>query len=158
MGSLFPHLLELVEDASRDLPGVSPRRMFGCDALFAYGNIYALIWKDGRIGLKLPEPSAFEELMAMPGAVPWTPGRSAMSHWVLVPEDFHDQPERLVPWVRRAHALAAKAPSKMAKAASKAKVASKPKTASKPKAAAKVKPAPKAKAAAKARAGAPRAR
>lgn len=124
MGSLFPHLLELLEEASRELPGVSPRRMFGCDALFAYGNIYALVWKDGRIGLKLPEPSLYEELMAMPGAARWEVGPSqAMSTWVLVPEDFHDDSEQLQVWVRRAHELASKRPPKALKLMSRPKAA-----------------------------------
>ena len=140
MGSLFPHLLELVEEASRELPGVSPRRMFGCDALFAYGNIYALVWKDGRIGLKLPEPSLYEELMAMPGAAPWEVGPSkAMSTWVLVPEDFHDDSEQLEVWVRRAHELASKRPPK----ALKLKPMARPKAAKAAPKASKAKAAPK---------------
>jgi len=113
MNSLFPHLLELLEEGSHGLPGVSPRRMFGCDALFAYGNIYGLIWKEGRIGLRLSEPAAYAELMALPGAEPWTvmEGKK-MSHWVLVPESFHDEPEQLASWVRRAYDFAAQAPPK----------------------------------------------
>jgi TfoX/Sxy family transcriptional regulator of competence genes len=106
MAATFPHLTELLEDASSKLAGVSRRRMFGCDALFVNGEIYALVWKTGRIGLKLPEPAAFDELMDMQGADPWKAGPKTMSHWVLVPEEFHEDSEELARWVRRAHSMA----------------------------------------------------
>ncbi len=117
MATLFPHLRELIEEGSVGLPGVAPRRMFGCDAFFAYGNIYALVWSEGRIALKLPDKASFDEVMARPGAEPWTVSEGkAMSHWVLVPEDFHDEPDELGRWIRRAYESAAHAPPKKAKA------------------------------------------
>ncbi len=101
---LCAHLLELVEEASASLSGVTWKRMFGCDAAFVSGSIYALIWKDGRIGLKLPNRERFEALLSLEGAVPWTPGRmSPMAKWVLVPESFHDDTAALAEWVREAH-------------------------------------------------------
>ncbi|MBJ6763922.1 TfoX/Sxy family protein [Myxococcaceae bacterium JPH2] len=106
MVATYPHLTELLEEASQRLPAVSRRRMFGCDALFANDAIYALVWKTGRIGLRFPEATAFDELMGRPGSAPWMAGPKTMSHWVLVPEAFHDEPEELTRWVRRAHALA----------------------------------------------------
>ncbi|MBU8900194.1 TfoX/Sxy family protein [Corallococcus sp. M34] len=106
MVATYPHLTELLEEASQRLPAVSRRRMFGCDALFANDTIYALVWKTGRIGLRFPEATAFEELMGRPGSDPWMAGPKTMSHWVLVPESFHDETEELTRWVRRAHALA----------------------------------------------------
>jgi TfoX/Sxy family transcriptional regulator of competence genes len=104
--TLLDHLRDLIDQASRGLPGVTPKRMFGCHALFANENIYALVWKDGRIGIKIPEAARFAELMALPGAEPWTAGRAAMSHWVLVPEGFHDDEEELRRWTKVAHGLA----------------------------------------------------
>ncbi|MHB8875307.1 MAG: TfoX/Sxy family protein, partial [Myxococcaceae bacterium] len=102
-----------VEDASARLPAVSKRLMFGCEALFARGSIYALVWKTGRIGLRLPDAARFAELMALEGADPWSPGKNmSMSHWVLVPEAFHDDTDALGEWVMRAHAFAMKAPPK----------------------------------------------
>lgn len=102
MAATFPHLCELVEDATRGRTDVRKQRMFGCDAYFVGDTIFALIWKDGRIGIKLTDRAAFDELMAIEGAEPWSPMQSKMSSWVLVPEEFHDDPETLTPWVRRA--------------------------------------------------------
>jgi DNA transformation protein len=110
--SLLAFLADGVEDASRDLPAVERRRMFGCDAWFAAGAIFALVWKHGRIGLKLPDPEAYAELFALPGAAPWTAGTKTMSGWVLVPEAFHDDPAALRAWVARAHRAALAAPAK----------------------------------------------
>lgn len=117
MSSLSEFLLSLLQEASESLPGVTPRRMFGCDALFADGAIFALIWKTGRIGLKIQDPGQFAELLALPGAERWAPGSTAMAHWVLVPESFHDDGELLETWVRRAHQQAKSAgpPVKKAK-------------------------------------------
>ncbi len=84
--------------------------MFGCEALFANANIYALVWKDGRIGLKIPDEKLNAQLMSLPGSDPWSPGgKMSMRRWILVPESFHDDLDALAPWVKRAHALALEA-------------------------------------------------
>lgn len=106
MSDFLKYLFELVEDASAPLPGVSHKRMFGCEAFFAEGTIYALIWKDDRIGLKLPDEASHAALAAMPGTTPWAPGGKRMGKWLLVPEGFHDDRAELAAWVRRAHAQA----------------------------------------------------
>lgn len=89
------------------LADVNEKKMFGCQALFAGANIFALVWKLGRLGLRLPDDKKFEELMSFEGAEPWKAGPMTMSHWVLVPPKFHDDPKALAAWVKRAHALAA---------------------------------------------------
>jgi TfoX/Sxy family transcriptional regulator of competence genes len=99
-------LQELLDAAAEGLPGITARRMFGCHALFASGVIFALVWKTGRLGLKLPIEATFEELMALPGADPWTAGTKTMSQWVLVPVTFHTDHDLLKQWVHRAHGLA----------------------------------------------------
>lgn len=104
MATIFPFLLELVGSAG--LPPHETRRMFGCDAFFVDGEIFALIWKTGRIGVKLTEAGEFAALAALPGAEPWCAGPKAMAHWLLTPEEFHDDPEALAPWLKRAHAEA----------------------------------------------------
>ena len=120
MTSLNAHLLET---ASESLPGVFRRMMFGCESLFVDGHIYALVWKEGRIGLKLTDPKDYDTLRAMPGATPWSPGgRMIMRSWLLVPESFHDDPATLKDWVRRAHAQI------RARAADEAKAPAKRKT------------------------------
>lgn len=106
MATTFPFLIELVEESTAGLPDVSRRRMFGCDGYFAGDQIFALLWKTGRIGVKLPDPDAHAELLALPGAEPWTIGAKTMSTWALVPEDWHDEPAALQPWLRRAYAQA----------------------------------------------------
>ena len=112
--TLLAYLTDAVEDATCDLPGVERRKMFGCDAWFAGGSIFALVWKHGRIGLKLPEPGARAELAGLPGAAPWTAGTKTMSGWVLVPEGFHDDADALRAWTLRAHEAALAAPARKA--------------------------------------------
>jgi|SRR5579862_708684 len=102
-------------EASRGLPGVTDRKMFGCHALFANNNIYALVWKTGRIGLRLPDVELFNELMSKGGSEPWTAGNRTMAHWVLVPKIFERKADLLSRWANAAHHLAAKAPRVPAK-------------------------------------------
>lgn len=125
MATSFPFLVELVEASTPGLKDISMRRMFGCDAFFAGEQIFALLWKTGRIGVKLTDADAYARLLAEPGAEPWQIGEKVMSRWVLVPEEMHDDVEALAPWVRMAHgyargAKAAKAAKPAAKRVSKA--------------------------------------
>ena len=78
MSDLSKFLFELLEEAAAPLPGVRHRRMFGCDALFAEDNIFAIVWKAGRIALKLPDKTAYDELMARPGSDTWKAGEKVM--------------------------------------------------------------------------------
>jgi TfoX/Sxy family transcriptional regulator of competence genes len=103
-----PLLLELrsrLDDLTTGLPQLSVRRMFGCDAFLAGGAIFAMVWKEGRIGLRLPD-DLLPELRALPGADPWRHRDMVVRQWVLVPESFHDDPDGLAPWVHKAHAAA----------------------------------------------------
>lgn len=110
------HDLELLLDAaSEHLPRVAPKQMFGCRALFADGTIFALVWKTGRVAVKLTVESDYAQLMRQPGAAPWTAGTMKMSGWVMVPSAWHDDEAKLKPWVDKAHAQALSAPKRAAK-------------------------------------------
>jgi TfoX/Sxy family transcriptional regulator of competence genes len=105
MRTLLLELRSHLEGLTADLPEVSVRRMFGCDAFLAGGAIFAMVWRDGRIGLRLPD-DLLPELRALPGADPWRHRDMVVRQWVLVPESFHDDPDGLAPWVHKAHAAA----------------------------------------------------
>ena len=113
-GEDLDRVKDLLNEASDYLPDVSSRKMFGCYTLFARDHIYALAWPHdgGRIGLKIPEQSLYDELMAQAGAIPWSPGGGKMGWWVLVPPAFHDDRETLLKWVELAHSYAKNAPPK----------------------------------------------
>src|SRR5438067_1477230 len=116
-------LHDIVEELSDDLPMVAQRRMFGCDGFFADQTIYALIWKTGRIGLKLPNEELFEQLMSMEGADPWTAGDRTISQWVLVPPDLVEDRRSLREWIDRAYNLARQQPKTKPSSASASKSA-----------------------------------
>lgn len=111
------YLKSLLEDATEKFPDITSKRMFGCDGFFAAGNIFALVWKEGRIGLKLPDEKLESELRQKPGAAPWSPGgKMKMASWVLVPDSFHDDIEQLAHWTQQAYSLAQAAGAKKAPA------------------------------------------
>jgi len=105
--SLDADLMGLLLDAVDRLPRGEKKRMFGFEALWADGRIFALAWK-GRIALKLPE------LVKLPGSRPFAVelGKQAAAgaRWIEVPESFHDDPHELRRWVQRAYDLALKQP------------------------------------------------
>jgi TfoX/Sxy family transcriptional regulator of competence genes len=96
-------LEEILNSVAAELPLVTGKKMFGCHALWANGNVFALVWKHGRIGLKLPDESSFAGLMKLPGAEPWKAGPMTMAHWVLVPAAFHVKTSELKKWALKAH-------------------------------------------------------
>ena len=61
------------------------------------------MWKEGRLGLRLTDPDAYDGLMNQPGASPWKAGKMVMSHWVLVPDGFHANKRLLSQWAKKAH-------------------------------------------------------
>ena len=105
MRTLLLELRSHLDDLTAGLPQVSVRRMFGCDTFLAGGAIFAMVWREGRIGLRLPD-ELLPELRALPGADPWRHRDMVVRQWVLVPESFHDDTDGLAPWVRKAHAAA----------------------------------------------------
>jgi len=124
-----PLLLELrsnLETLTADLPRVTMRRMFGCDAFLAGGAIFAMVWREGRIGLRLPD-ELLPDLRALPGADAWRHRDMVVRQWVLVPESFHDEPDGLAPWVRKAHAAAVQRGPASAKAKAVPAAARRPK-------------------------------
>ncbi len=126
-------LLEVLRTASAGLPDVIERKMFGCEALFTPGGIFAMVWKAGRIAVKLPVEERYAALLAHRGAEAWKTGPKVMGHWVLVPPAF-EEPTALLPWLTEAHAMSGtpKAKSKAAGKRGAAKSAAKTPAAKKP--------------------------
>lgn len=115
----------MVELTALRLQAVTHRKMFGCDAWFSRGQIFSLIWKTGRVAVRLPEDAAYGDAMGLSGAEAWSVAAKMkpMAHWVLLPEGYNDDDEEVGIWVKRAHQLAK--PAVKAKPAAKKKKARK---------------------------------
>lgn len=98
----------LLNESAQNFPKITSKKMFGCHALWADGNVFALVWKKGRIGVKLPDTAKYDALMKITGADPWKAGAMQMSHWVLVPQTFHSKKAELKKWLTSAHTLCLK--------------------------------------------------
>ena len=119
MSSLDEHLKQLVAELSAELPEVTEGRMFGSTGFWANGTIYALVW-DGRVVLRFPDAARAEKAAALPGSDIFDPmktGKMKISKWVVMPEEFADHPEALVPWLEEAHREAMREPPKKKKVA-----------------------------------------
>ena len=125
-GKNLAELEEALNSVTAGLPKVTTKKMFGCHAAWVDGNVFALVWKHGRIGFKLPDTAQYDSLMKTAGAAPWKAGPMQMAHWVLVPETYHGKPAELKKWATKAHELCAKLPKKPAKKKAAKKTAKKP--------------------------------
>lgn len=102
------------DGAMAGLKDVEPKRLFGCDGYFVNGNIFGLVWKEGRLGLRLTDEEKQREVLELTGASAWKAGPMIMRHWVLVPPDWHKKPALLKQWARQAFELALERPEKAA--------------------------------------------
>lgn len=104
-------LRALLEDATADLPDVTVRKAFGSFGFYARGVVFALAWRGAlRVGVKLPDDASRAALLAEPDTAPWAPRGKAFAGWVLGPARWHDEPDALRAWVRRAWEQATSAP------------------------------------------------
>jgi len=117
----------LLNSAVSTLQNTTSKKMFGCHAIWANGNVFALVWKHGRIGVKLPDETQYIKLMDTMGAEPWKAGPMKMAHWVLVPDSFHKKPAELKKWTSKAHELCSVLESKSKAKTKTKKVVSKKK-------------------------------
>lgn len=101
-----------LDGALAGLEGVENKKLFGCDGAFVGGNIFAMVWRDGRLGLRLPDAERQGALLAEPGAEPWLMDGKPVRHWVLLPAAWHNDLARLRRWGREAYGLAQARPAK----------------------------------------------
>jgi len=69
---------EIIDRAALGLRGTKTKKMFGCHALFNKDSVYGLVWKEGRIGVKLTDESVYQKLMKLKGAGHWKAGNRTM--------------------------------------------------------------------------------
>ena len=98
-------LKSALEQAVEGLPDIGWKRMFGCDAAFRDGNIFALVWKEGRLGLKYADEEEFAARMDSVGSNRWAPGGRQTKHWVLIPDSVAEDETELRLWTEMAHTL-----------------------------------------------------
>jgi hypothetical protein len=98
----FEELNAKLEAATTGLGGVTRKRVFSRNTFFVDGKLFALVWREGRIGVKLPDGGAHDELGALNGATPWVAWGRPMRGWLLVPEKMHADSSALAVWVKRA--------------------------------------------------------
>jgi DNA transformation protein len=96
-----------IQDLLAEFGPVSIRHMFSGAGVYANGVMFAIL-ADDTLYLKADEVSA--RAFAAEGKGPFTyrpkgRGEVALSYWE-VPERLLDDPEELVAWARRAHAVA----------------------------------------------------
>jgi TfoX/Sxy family transcriptional regulator of competence genes len=104
--SLIAYLNETVSDAVKDLPGVGRRKLLVSTGFSVNERVFALVSRQGRVVVRLPDEALARELLALEGAEPWKYGSKAPPRgWVQLPEWMHDAPDALRTWLERAWQL-----------------------------------------------------
>ncbi|WNM25884.1 TfoX/Sxy family protein [Demequina capsici] len=94
------------------LAGIEVRPMFGSVGAFVNGNMFAGLFGDA-VGVKL-DPTALDDLRALPGSGPFGPAGRPMGGYASLPPDLEDGAK--VAWLERALAYVATLPPKAPKA------------------------------------------
>jgi len=105
-------LKAVFDGALAGLAGVEAKRLFGCDGYFVGGNIFALVWKEGRLGLRFESVETLAQAHGLAGSAAWEIGARRMQQWVLLPVAMHGQPAKLRAWGRLAWDQARQRPEK----------------------------------------------
>jgi TfoX/Sxy family transcriptional regulator of competence genes len=106
-----PALVERFDTVAARFPDAERRKMFGYPALFVGGNLVCGLYERSWM-VRLPD-DAMTELLALPGAAPFSPmaGRT-MKGYAVLPSDVVDDDAALDTWLRRAIAYVATLPAK----------------------------------------------
>lgn len=113
MPTFADFLKDLLEEATQGLPGVVTRPYFGGTGMYRGGAIFALVSREPRLYLRLPDAGRLAAFLEATG--PESREAEVARHWALVPESFHDDAEQLTVWVREAHGLAREEPKRPAR-------------------------------------------
>ncbi|WP_348789171.1 TfoX/Sxy family protein [Leifsonia sp. NPDC080035] len=89
---------ELFRALVPEAPGVQVKPMFANLGAFVNGNMFAGLFGDA-IGVRLPDETVRERLLAEDGAGPYGPAERPMGGYVSLPEAWKDDPDRLREWI-----------------------------------------------------------
>jgi len=111
--SLIAYLNDVVGEAVCSLAGVGRRKLLVSTGWSVNERVFALVSRQGRIVVRLPDDAAVAELLALDGAEPWKYGtRAPPRGWVQLPEVMHEDAPALQAWLQRAWQLGRDAPAK----------------------------------------------
>lgn len=104
--SLIEHLNECVGAALESVPDVGRRKMLVSFGWSVHERVFALVSRQGRIVVRLPDERAQRELSALEGAAPWKfSAKAAARDWLQLPEWMHEDAAQLRSWLTRAWEL-----------------------------------------------------
>jgi TfoX/Sxy family transcriptional regulator of competence genes len=96
---------EVVEAALQAMPSVTTKRMFGAEAFFTFGRMFAFLF-DEAIVLKLPESERQDVLDAQHARPFLTSERAPFGRWVEATIRGSESASRAIRLAAAAHALA----------------------------------------------------
>ena len=81
-----PAVKAVLDELLLDIPGVKQGKMFGYEAYYVFGKMFACIYGE-NVGIKVPEEEA-NRLLEEPFVIPFQPlGRKRMREWVQINRD-----------------------------------------------------------------------
>jgi TfoX/Sxy family transcriptional regulator of competence genes len=110
------YIRRMIDNLCLDWPGVLSKRMFGTDAWFVQGNIFAIIYAvKNSVGLRFQNEQHYTKARKLKGAGDFDPGGTPMKHWVIMPQALCAKETELEVYLRQSYEEAAALPPKVLK-------------------------------------------
>jgi len=96
---LNKYLFDLIINEMSEFPDVQTGKFFGLDVLKFRDRTFSMIWKEGRVGVKILDKELNQKLALTKGANHWVTSGKTMSQWVLAPHEFNEDIISLKKWL-----------------------------------------------------------
>jgi len=96
---LNKYLFDIITEEMAAYPDVTVGKFFGLDVLRVRGETFAMIWKEGRVGVKILNEEINKKLVATENASYWVTSGKTMAQWVLAPYDYNEDILSLRKWL-----------------------------------------------------------
>ncbi|MBL1294618.1 MAG: hypothetical protein COB61_012220 [Thiotrichales bacterium] len=96
-------LFDMIAKEMAEYSAIGTGKFFGLDVLKVQGETFAMVWKEGRVGVKILNKELNAKLVSTKEANHWVTSGKTMSQWVLAPYEYNEDITALKKWLLLAY-------------------------------------------------------
>ncbi len=96
-------LFDMIAKEMAEYSAIGTGNFFGLDVLKVQGETFAMVWKEGRVGVKILNKELNAKLVSTKEANHWVTSGKTMSQWVLAPYEYNEDITALKKWLLLAY-------------------------------------------------------